>query len=293
MSVAALTWAVEDVVCSTAQAKLVLIIYANFANEHGRVYPSTETVARLTGQNIKTVRNAIDTLERDLLLIDTGKRVGRTGNVKVYAIGMEGLPKVGALKGETAPDAPEGAAEVSREALPETGALGESPKAPVSGPKPSQKRVAEPVLEPDTPENADAFSAPRGAGKRRGSSIPEDWTPPAIDVLPDDVAAIARQWPAGAYASHAAAFHRFNRSRNGRAGRALDWTDAWCARISQLGAAPIRDGRAGLKFTASPPAAATASPAMSAEKTARLFERMGRHDDAAEIRRSVATSGGR
>ncbi len=288
MSIAALKWVIDDAEAPTAHATLVLIIYANFANENGRAYPSTETVVKKTKQNVKTVRTAIDALEAAGLLIDTGKRVGRTGNVKVYALGMEGLPEVGALNGERVPD---GAAEPQEprqtppaQARPKAGAF----KAPVSGSKGTRSREAEPVLEPIPLEDASASSSPRRGAKDRCGTADQGWQPPAISDLPTEARRVAEQWPTGAYA-HLAAGHAAYCS--GRGGRRRDPGRTWTARIIELGARPIRDAKAGLRFDAGP---ASTAPVVEGDRSAQheraaaLYERMGRHDDAAEMRRQAA-----
>lgn len=292
MSIAALKWVFDDADAPTAHAMLVLMVYANFANEHGRAYPSTETVAAKTRQNVKTVRAAIDALELADLLVDTGKRVGRTGNVKVYALGMEGLPKVGALKGEHAPDAAQVPQEPQEEApakaLPKTGGL----KAPVPGSKGTRSREAEPVLEPSTPENADAFSAPRGAKDDGG--VAGGWKPPAIADLPQPARSIAEQWPSGAYADIAAGHAAYCQSR-GRRGRRADPQATWIARIIDLGARPIRDAAAGLRYggTGAPaPAPCPGDRSTQLERSAAMLERMGRAGEAEEMRRQAQDARG-
>lgn len=288
MSIAALKWVIDDAEAPTAHATLVLIIYANFANENGRAYPSTETVVKKTKQNVKTVRAAIDALELAGLLVDTGKRVGRTGNVKVYALGMEGLPEVGALPGEAAPDratAPQEAPQARpAQARPKAVAL----KAPVSGSKGTRFREAEPVLEPFPLEDANASSSPRRGAKERCGTADQDWQAPAIGDLPTEARRVAEQWPAGAYA-HLAAGHAAYCA--GRGGRRRDPGRTWVARVIELGARPIRDARAGLRFDA---AAAHATLAVMGDRadqldsSAAVYERMGRSEEAVELRRQAA-----
>jgi hypothetical protein len=210
MSLRDITWAIEEAECPTAHATLVLIIFANFANADGRAYPCAETVAAKSKQNIKTVRAAIDALEDVGLLEDTGRRVGRTGNVKVYRIGREGHPKVGSFKGETLREVDTAPLEAARasasETLPKTGAL----KVPASGSKPTHKRVAEPVSGTIPLEDADASSAPRGE-KRDGSN--SGWQVPPIDALPATIRAIPT--PGGMPASSSSARSRCATPRPG------------------------------------------------------------------------------
>lgn len=289
MSIAALKWVIDDAEAPTAHATLVLIIYANFANEHGRAYPSTETVVKKTKQNVKTVRTAIDALEDAGLLIDTGKRVGRTGNVKVYALGMEGLPEVGALPGEIAPDGATGPQEAPQaspaQARPKAGAF----KAPVSGSKGTRIREAEPVLEPVPLEDASASSSPRRGAKERCGTADRGWQPPAIADLPTEARRVAEQWPAGAYAQLAAGHAAYC---EGRGGRRRDPGRTWVARVIELAARPIRDAKAGLRFDTAgitaEPTAVCGDRADQLDSSAAVYERMGRSEEALELRRQAA-----
>lgn len=295
MSMAAMKWVLDDAPVTSAQMFATLVVYANFANENGRSYPSTETVVTKSRQNIKTARAAIDALESAGLLIDTGKRVGRTGSVKVYALGMEGLPEVGALPGEVAraaEEAPQEAAGAPRaQARPETGGLRAAARAPVSGPKLTQKREAEPVLEPIPPEDADASSPPEG--RKKPVSVIEDWVVPTIASLPAEIRTIAEQWPEGAYDTHAAGHRAHKLGQPGRR-RPLTRTEldqSWAARVVQLGASPLQAAKAGLSLSSAPRGGQGLSPADRAERlerSAAMMDRMGRADDAQLYRRQAA-----
>lgn len=295
MSMAAMKWVLDDAPVTSAQMFATLVVYANFANENGRSYPSTETVVTKSRQNIKTARAAIDALESAGLLIDTGKRVGRTGSVKVYALGMEGLPEVGALPGEVARAAeeePQEAAGAPRaQARPETGGLRAAARAPVSGSKLTQKREAEPVLEPIPPEDADASSPPER--RKKPTSVIEDWVVPTIASLPAEIRVVAEQWPEGAYATHAAGHraHKLGQPGRRRALTRSELDQSWFARVVQLGVSPMRAAKSGLSLSSAPAAATAVSPAARAdqlERSAALMDRMGRADDALLYRRQAA-----
>ncbi len=268
MSLRALTWAMEHPGCPSSSCKLVLLAFANFANEQHWSYPSVETVARLTKLDPKTVRASIDMLERAALLIDTEKRAGRTRQVKVYALAMESHPKPDAL-----PKAPE------------TGTLSDR-KAPNFSGKGSQKRVAEPVLGTSTPlAEADASAAPQGAGggedvgkgskgKRRGGArLPDDWTPPPIGELSPAVQAVVRQWPAGAYEFVAAGFIAHWTAESGYRASKLDWRAAWMKWLGAESTRVLSAARNGIDFGR---VAKAASPEAGRERSAieaRLEER--------------------
>lgn len=98
-------------------------------------------------------------------------------------------------------------------------------------------------------------------GKRnRGSRIPADWKPPAIDDLPPGAKAKAKQWPAGAYEGEAEAFVAYWLGE-GRAGaRKLDWNKTWFNRVNEVTSRVLRDARSGVTFT-KPTSGANAPPA--------------------------------
>lgn len=94
MSLSALNWALRTSAGSSSR-KLVLLVLANYSNEHGEAYPSVETIADLAELNAKTVRSALAELIAEGLIRDTGKRCGRTQNIRVWALQIpsETLPK--------------------------------------------------------------------------------------------------------------------------------------------------------------------------------------------------------
>lgn len=84
MSLATLDWAFAREVLS-ASRKSVLIALAYHANETTlNAYPSIETLCRETELDRKTVIASLDQLVADDWVLETGKRVGKTGRVKVY-----------------------------------------------------------------------------------------------------------------------------------------------------------------------------------------------------------------
>lgn len=86
MSVQAMTWAFQQKMKSSV--KFVLITLCNYADAENRLWPSISDLVEKTCMDRKTVMAAIDTLEKNGYLIDTGERKGRTKQVKVYFIDM-------------------------------------------------------------------------------------------------------------------------------------------------------------------------------------------------------------
>ncbi len=109
-----------------------------------------------------------------------------------------------------------------------------------------------------------------------------DWKPKPADDLPEPARTIARQWPAGAYAAQGDG-HRAHMVGSGR--KAVDHDALWAARVVQLGASPIRDGKIGLRMAE--PRIDDGVPLDLAETIAR-YERMGMTDQADAARRRAA-----
>jgi hypothetical protein len=253
MSLRAFTLALEHPCCPSPSAKLVLMVFANYVDSRGCAWPSLQTVERITGLNLKTVRRSIASLIDAGIIRETGERKGATQQVKVYELLLERVPEMEAFPDRDRSNAPEeqqdGATAAQPESLPKQAPL----KTATFSAKASQIRDAEPVTGTITPKDPAGSLSPEGRKTGRRSTISEEWSPPPIAELPDRIRTIAEQWPAGAYEAQAEA-HRAYRAA-GRARR--DWTSDWHARIVQLGAQPMRDAKAGMTFA---PAVATAAP---------------------------------
>lgn len=88
MSIKAIVWAFEQDI-KPATTKFVLVAFADCVNDEGIGYPSILAMSEKTSLDRKTVIAALDKLEEMGFLHDTGKRVGRTGRVKVYRLGKQ------------------------------------------------------------------------------------------------------------------------------------------------------------------------------------------------------------
>jgi len=80
-----MTWAFE-LDLKPATSKFILVALADNADDQGRAFPSIASLVSKTSLDRKTVIGAIDQLERLGLLRDTGERMGKTGQVKVYQL---------------------------------------------------------------------------------------------------------------------------------------------------------------------------------------------------------------
>lgn len=85
MSIAAMTWAF-GLVLKPSSLKFLLVALADNADDQGRAFPSIECLAQKTSQDRKTIIAGLDRLEELKLATDTGSRVGKTKQVKVYRL---------------------------------------------------------------------------------------------------------------------------------------------------------------------------------------------------------------
>jgi DNA-binding transcriptional MocR family regulator len=105
MSIQAMNWA-RKIVTGSASRKTVLMALANYAGESGEAYPSIETICRDTELNRKTVMVVLANLASAGLIEDTGRRVGTTNSVRVWALSMdiEAVPKLEQSQNRSSPD---------------------------------------------------------------------------------------------------------------------------------------------------------------------------------------------
>ena len=133
MSSEALAWAFRVSVKPSA-LKFTLVALCECANfKTGHIYPSIAHLEEITGQDRKTVIANIAKLEQLGLIVDTGERAGRTGQIKVYRATSETVPKTEQFQKRNST---------------------------VSPPKQSQKRDTEPSMEPSTPVTSKEVTSP-------------------------------------------------------------------------------------------------------------------------------------
>lgn len=231
----------------SASEKLVLLGLAQCSDANHCAHPSIDWLCEFSDLNRKTVISAISRLEEKDLIRDTGRRVGKTGQVKVYRLGAG-----------RAADPESNGAEIGTVPKPERF---QNRNSSGSSSKESQNRDTEPVLEHKTPQSPPPGDEDAGSKRNRGSRIPEDWSAPVIADLPPSAKAKASQWPAGAYEAEAEAFHSFWLGESRAGSRKSDWNRAWYNRINEITGRVLRDARAGVKVTApKSPATAPAGP---------------------------------
>lgn len=93
MSFDALAWAAKQSP-GTSGSKLVLLGLAECAHRKtGFAFPSLAELVEFTSLDRKSVISNLDKLEAAGFIKDTGNRVGRTHQIKVYTLTMETVPK--------------------------------------------------------------------------------------------------------------------------------------------------------------------------------------------------------
>ena len=90
MSIAAINWALNEVVDIRSAEKAILIALADRANEHGECYPSYDDICRRSCATRNTVSCAIKRFE-ELGLIERRKRFGKS---TVYALNITSSTKI-------------------------------------------------------------------------------------------------------------------------------------------------------------------------------------------------------
>lgn len=278
MSLRAILWALEDAVCPTPQSKLVLAIFANFASDRMRAYPALASVRKMTGLDERTIRRCVADLESAGLLFDSGERVGRTKNVRVFILPVRTPANMSGFKAEavdksneiSAVDAPENRTPANMSGLDAEAELNPCKDAGVT----PANMSGEPVKEPLPLETAKAVSVPKGTetAAARGTRMTSDWVPPEISDLPANIAARVSGWPTGAYADQADAFRDFWIAESGPRAVKRDWSKAWHSWIRRAG-----------KVTA-PPVARQVDPDAPPRAQAPVLERLAEGEWAGRLR---------
>ena len=177
MSSEALAWAFKSDV-KPSSVKFTLVALCECANyQTGKIFPSIKHLCQITGQDRKTVISNIGKLVSEKWIDETGERVGKTGQIKVYQANIGTVPKV------------EQSQERNGSAFPL---------------KESQKRDTEPSREPS-----------RDINKKVAHEIPDDWEPMKFKVGSAS-RDIVDSWPPETYVPTLEAFVAYHRSRGNK-----------------------------------------------------------------------------
>lgn len=92
MSSEALAWAFKSTV-KPSSVKFTLVALCECANYRtGKIFPSIEHLCEITGQDRKTVIANVGKLVAEGWIHETGERVGKTGQIKVYLANIGTVP---------------------------------------------------------------------------------------------------------------------------------------------------------------------------------------------------------
>lgn len=254
MSIEAMDWAKRQL-CGSPSVKAVLVEIANWTNPDGRAefrrVRDIASVVELSERNVQRIISKLETAKEQggLGLLQRVPIFGQNGVQRANGFVLVGFsgrvtnchprPKT---RGEGEGDrlSPSRVTDCHREG--DAGVTGEGD----AGVTPYLEHDLEKDNSPPTPR--------RGEASER-NPISKDWNVPDIASLPPEIADLARQWPAGAYAAEGAAFHQHWR---GRGTRRADWAAFWAARVQARHVEVMRAAKAGVVFDG--PASAAGRP---------------------------------
>ena len=180
MSFAAVTWAFAQTL-EKASTKFVLVAMAQCVNaksEASLCWSSARTLASMTGQDIKTVEAALKRMRESGHIVDTGERVGDTGQVIVYRLNT--TENAGASEEEKTPEIP---AKIT-----ENGGVSGKSKTTVFPVKDPQISLKDPRFSGQTPpKTVDGIG--NGIGKKRERNKEESASAPVIPDVPEKLLA--------------------------------------------------------------------------------------------------------
>ena len=85
MSIQAIAWVFSQEI-RPSTAKFVLVALVNYINDDSTAWCPISRLSEITSQDRKTVMHALSKLEEQGHITDTGKRVGATGQIKLYQV---------------------------------------------------------------------------------------------------------------------------------------------------------------------------------------------------------------
>ena len=222
----------------------VMALLADKASDNGEgIWSAKQSMADELCTTKQTVIATIKGLVADDLLREVGHRKCQNGYLVEYAINVRALKALPLVKVHLEKE--ERSSSLTGQAALPVNEIDLTGQAALPDQSSSLTQTSlEPSLKQEPPN-------PLGRGRER-VAIADDWILPGVADLPDAIAALARQWPPGAYATEGAAFHQHWLARGTRR---LDWGAAWAARVQARHAEVMRAGKAGVSFVGAAAAA--------------------------------------
>jgi Helix-turn-helix domain len=201
--------------------KFVLVSLGDNAQHDGMAWPSIAALVQKTGQDRKTVIAALDKLEALGYLSDSGKRCGKTGQVKVYQFNFarQKEPKNGTVNTPSVKNAENGT-------VPKTEQFRNSHKTVPDFP-PNSTVFPSKSTENGTRNPQEPKEEPKGnpQGASRGKRLAADW------VLPKSWGEWAKeqcpQWTDEQVRRVALMFRNYWTAKSGKDACKLDWLATW------------------------------------------------------------------
>lgn len=189
MSIEAMQWAFNQDI-KPSSVKFVLVALGDNAQHDGMAWPSIAALSEKTGQDRKTVISALDRLEAAGYLMDSGKRTGTTGQIKVYRFNFSRskstengtVPKTEQFRisAETVPDFPPKSTVFPHKST-ENGTR--NPQEPTLEPKGKRQKARAPEIELPDWVPVDAWNGFLAMRKSIKSPVSADGLPLAIKKL--------------------------------------------------------------------------------------------------------------
>jgi hypothetical protein len=219
LSIEAMQWAfTQDI--KPSSVKFVLVSLGDNAQHDGLAWPSLAAICEKTGLDRKTVISALDKLEVSGFLKDSGKRTGRTGQIKVYQFNFKRdkdsvsgtLAKISGKESENGTDPKTEQFRNSDSRVPKTD--GNSTVFPSKSTENGTRNPQEPKGNQKNPQ-----------ATHRGARLPTDW------VLPKRYGEWAKQefpaWDEAHIRKVATMFKNHWIAKSGRDACKLDWFATW------------------------------------------------------------------
>lgn len=237
MSLQALTWALKQPVRPSAK-KFTLVTLANYASEEGVCYPSQKTIAEITAQCERSVRDHLAALEKDGFIIRVSRRRSDgtwandafqllwnegTGEGRGEQIGPAARSADGRRRGRKSADSDQGQNFPEVDSADGNGFVGQRQHSPPPA-EIFSAHIEEPKQEPSQEPSPSLRSGrARGAAPKHGTRLPDDWKPGqeerdfarSLDLSEDEIDYVAAE-----YADY---WHGIP----GQKGVKLDWLGTW------------------------------------------------------------------
>ena len=117
MSIQAIAWVFSQEI-HPSTAKFVLVALVNYINDDSTAWCPISRLSEVTSQDRKTVMRALSKLEEQGHITDSGKRVGATGQIKLYQVRV---PDAVLLRKSKSTAFPSKQYQSSRQRVPKTG----------------------------------------------------------------------------------------------------------------------------------------------------------------------------